>query len=433
VPSTVPPGKHVVVARRGQTEYLYPVEVRNPDYGKPMKDPAMEALQAKWSAQKPKYASLRRVGTDPAERDKSCPEENLIPAIVSDNTLFSKHREGGRMESNAGTESMICLGQYILFDKPVVDLLKFDLSGIPKDTKILGAQIRLTLINTQFTKTEAKAAISAYAVRRPWNETPQTNGFSCWMGPRCTTKVVLLPGGSNRIDITSGEAWGAPACEDTEKDRFAEPAGIADVKNFPGKLNPEDKDPNPFIEARRVVALDVTGLVQKWHSGQLPNNGVLLKLDSGSLDVASSEFVEDRSIFRPTLVVAYQGADPKPAITLRPEEDFQKLRDEAVATKKLLLVFFSSKSNAACADARNLVFSNQGPRNEGIRYILERRFKRVDLSIDYFKKEAKELSVTETPTMVLLQADGKTVVSVLKGETLLDPGKLQAALDAAAK
>jgi hypothetical protein len=316
VPTRVPPGRHLLVGRvpETRTEYLYPVAILNPDFGKPIADPALAALRTRFPDAKVRFAALRRAGAGRQELDPGYPDENVVPARVYDNALLSKHREGGCRERNAGSAAFLQLGNYILFDKPLAGLLRFGLGGIPKETRILGAELRLTLVANQFIHTGDKARLSAYAMRRPWNETPQTNGYSCWLGPACTAK-----GDPTSAWIVAGEAWGAPGCEDTEKDRFAEAAAHVEIGRFPAKIDPADAQ-SP-LEKRRLVHMDLTDLVRRWHAGDLPNHGVLLKLAGGSLDIASSEFAADRPAYRPTLVIAYEGPAPVPALTLLPEED----------------------------------------------------------------------------------------------------------------
>lgn len=423
IPTRVPPGRHLVVGRvpETKTEYLYPVQILNPDFGKPIDDPALQSLKARFPDPKVKFAALRRVGSNRNDAEPGHPEEKVVPTPVFDNTLTPRHGEGGQREHNNGAAQHLTfssVGGWIKYDEPLSSLLKIDLAGIPKETRILGAELRLTLLATQFIGTGDKAALTAYAVRRPWNETKGEDGYSCWLGPRCTAS-----GDPTKAWIISGEAWGAPGCEDTAKDRFAEAAGSVEVAWFPAS-----KDPKVPREKRRVVSMDLTDLVKRWHSGELPNHGVLMKLAGGTLTIASSEFTADRAAYRPTLVIAYEGPAPVAASTLKPEEDLVRAREIAAKQNRPLAVKFYSPMCKTCQQVAQTTFVDGR-----LQQILRNSFVSVSLPIETFSKEAAELGVTLVPTMVLLKPDGKTQIRVLPADTLLDLGATKAALEGALK
>lgn len=280
-----------MVARNEKTklEYAYTVEIENPNYGKPLDDPGYADLKARFP--KAKFASLRKAANVPMEMVKAYPEEHVVPVNVRHVVLRSNHREGderGRPVSDAGP--YLAVGSVILYAEPLSALMQWDLSAIPKDAKILGAQLRLALIKPQFVGTDKTAKLTAWPMRRAWLDKPGTNGFTCWYGPQIGAKD-----GSKDIQ------WGKAGCNDPESDYFPAPSNSTVVAGFPDKTRDEQM---------RIVSVDLTEIVQKWRSGGIPNNGIVLKLQGGSLDIASSHHAE--AIVRPTLVLAYDGEDPKP-------------------------------------------------------------------------------------------------------------------------
>lgn len=417
IPTRVPPGRHLIVGRVAETrtEYLYPVQISNPEHGKPIQDPALTSLRAKFPGKEVRFAALRRVGSSRQDALPGHPDEVVVAAQVADNTLTPRHLEGGQRENNNGTEPYLRLSAsgFIKYEAPLSALLKVDLAGIPRQTRILGAQLRLTMIANQFVATGGKSRLEAYAVRRPWNEVPGPDGYSCWLGPKCVAK-----GDPSKAWIVSGEAWGAPACEDTEKDRFPEIAGSVEVGAFPGTPP----------ERRRMISLDLTTVVQRWHAGELPNHGLLLKSTWGSLDLASSEFAVDRPAFRPTLVIAYEGPPPTGSLTLRPDEDLARARAAAAQHKRPLAVRFTSARCQTCQEVERTTLANRE-----VAELLRGRFVGATLAAEAFPTEVAEFAVGDLPTLVLLQADGRTVLAKLGAATLLDAKATKAALEAALK
>ena len=126
----------------------------------------VQSLKARFPDPKVKFAALRRVGSDRNDAEPGHPEENVVPTPVFDNTLTPKHGEGGQREHNNGTSPHMTFsvaGGWIKYDEPLSSLLKIDLAGIPKETRILGAELRLTLLATQFIGTGDKSGLMAYA------------------------------------------------------------------------------------------------------------------------------------------------------------------------------------------------------------------------------------------------------------------------------
>jgi hypothetical protein len=300
IPGRVPPGKHEVVARdeKGRVEYVYMVQIENPDYGKPLPDPGYAALKARFP--QAKFASLRRAANVPAELTKAYPEENVVPFGIRHVVLGCNNLEGdGRGNPAQDNGSTLRVGQHPKDADLKPCLMQFDLSAIPKETKILGAQLRLVLTQTGYDGTRKGVKLSAFPLRREWYVKAPTNGYTCWYGPLISAR-----------DGSKGIQWGKPGCNDPESDYFAALETSTDAGGFPDKATQE---------TRRVVSLDLGTIVQKWRSGEIPDNGIVLKLQGttpapagpgGGLSPASGGHAEAE--LRPTLVIAYEGPDPQP-------------------------------------------------------------------------------------------------------------------------
>ena len=303
IPSRVRPGRHQLVVRMlrqdcvgGPADYVWPVEVANPDYGKPLADPAYAALKAACDGGDVKIVTLRRAESR-GQAKGSYPAERVVPAATFDNTIDPTCRDWDPRPVNYGGDRLLWVGNKPHYHADSRALLKIDLSGLPKGAEVVGAALRLTLVSREYVQAAEGAKIEAYAVRREWNESVAPDGRSCWHGPKVTER--------------STPAWGAPGCDDPETDRFPTAAEGVGIGGFPAKLNPQDPSAAAARELRRLVHLDVTGLVRKWHAGMLPNHGVLLKfIGKGHVAIASSESVDWPC--RPALVVAYRGGDAKP-------------------------------------------------------------------------------------------------------------------------
>lgn len=275
----------------GPAEYLFPVAIENPDFGKAINDPASDAIKTKTNGAKLQLAALRRAPNGLAVQ-KLCADENVIDAKAADTYLTSSTAHWDSRIANFGAEPTLKLGNVPGHNGPARALLKIDLSAFPKDAKPASAQLRLTLVLASFTQSAAAAKLEAYAVRREWNEVQVEGLGASWYGP--------LYGGNPTHPNPKNVLWAKMGCDDVEKDRLPDVAATADVGNFPRK----EKEPKSPAEKRRLIALDLTELVKKWHSGELPNHGVVLIYSGGgAVEIAGSEFQDYP--FRPTLVVGY--------------------------------------------------------------------------------------------------------------------------------
>jgi len=309
---------------------------------------------------------------------------------VSDNSLFGPTRDWDMSNANQGAEPALCLGRQIHHNVDARTLIKFDLSALPKDAKINGAQLRLTLSNQPFTGCKADAKITAYALKQDWSEDE-----SCWKSAK------------------KDAAWGALGCEDVNKDRSAEPAGSVDIGVFPA-----NKD-----ERYRFVAIDLTQLVQKWQSGEVPNCGVILKYSGGGcVKFHSSEFQDYP--FRPTLLLASGGKSIASApATASTGDDFETAKAAAKKANKTLAVKFYSPTCGVCRSVQDTTFADSS-----VKTTLTKDFQFVNVKIEDYAKLAQDLGVGSVPTVVLLKPDGQTLITTIGSAQLRDKDQFLAAL-----
>ena len=393
IPSRVPPGAHNLVVRLdraayvgGAAEFYFPVQIENPDFGKPLIDPAFQALKSAFPGTP--IASLRRVAA-PGQDLKGYPEENVVAAPVADNTLYGPTRDWDMSATNDGGTTLLSLGTQIHHKVDARTLMKFDLSALPKDWKISGAQLRLTLSNQAYTGTQPGAKIVAYALKQDWSETE-----SCWRNAK------------------KDAAWGALGADDAAKDRNAEPIGSVDIGGFPAAK-----------ERFRFVNIDLTDCVKKWQSGE-PNYGVILKYAGGGcVKLYSSEFQDYP--FRPTLLLACAGANFKSAAptVVAVDADLEAAKASARRANKPLLVKFYSPTCGVCKHVQETTFADAG-----VKASLAKNYQYVNVNIEDHAKLAQDLGVGSVPAVVVLKSDGQTKVNLIGSEKLTDTAQFLALL-----
>ncbi len=421
IPNHVPSGNHQFIVRLlrpeqmgGHLNCVYPVEVINPDDGKAIKDPAYAALKEKYP--KAKFVSLRRA-PGKLQGEKLFPEEVVINTSVADNTI-----ENREQHKNRGNETFIGVNSW---QDPSVperqihrSIVQFSLAPLPKNAKILGAKLRLTLVVTQDANVGENTRIEAYAIRREWNEVPTENNVTscCWLGP----KHWSWPKPEDKVIL-----WEKGGCDDPEKDRFAEVAGTADISNFPIR----EKMGVVYtraIEKNRLVEMDITEIARKWQSGDTPNFGLLLKgtkdgKESAVIDapIASSE--NGDYAFRPTLVIAYEGDEIKPDLTSAEELE---IKEAGAKKEKPILIGFTSALDETSVKAEMGIFGKKEVRQE-----LEKRFNLFVFDAVACPDLAKKLGVRVIPSTLLLEPDGVTKKGLIAPEDHLDAKKFLEALN----
>lgn len=397
LPSRVPAGNHEVVVRvlrvpelGGCADYVWPVTVVNPFAEHPLADAAFADLRARFP--EARLAALRRVDSL-SERAPLHDVETVVPTLVADTTLLPINRDWDARHASTGGDPQFGVGRHPYQHADLRTLLRFDLSGVPKGTEILAARLRLALISSQAEGASAAAfaatdALEAFTLLRPWNERQDdADGYACWFGPRFR--------GALR------ETWGAEGADQAGTDREAKPcATTSAMAGYPAAG-----------ENVRLIDLDLTEQAKAWQAGTRPNHGVLLRMrDSGGGWLAASE-VGDH-ILRPTLLLAYRGADPAPTWTPRPGEDVAGALARAAQAQQPLVLRFYQEKCAICARIEATTFRD--PRV--VKAMDEVIGARVD--IERQADLAERLGVEAVPTLVVLAADGQKILGRLTGEEL---------------
>jgi hypothetical protein len=352
------------------------VTVENPFEKNPVADPAFAALKQQFPDAA--IVTLRRADTA-AERATLRDGERVIPAAATDTTLLPNNRDWDARHANTGTEQHLTVGQRPHQHADLRSLLRFDLTGMPRQTEILGARLRLALIVAGEGPTYAPDdTLEAFALRRPWNERQDNpEGSACWFGPRFRGKL-------------RSEKWNQEGAAGEETDRDAKPAGATTaMSSFP------DRAKNELV---RFVDMDLTDLVKAWQAGTRPNYGILLQMrGKGGGFIASSE--QGDFPLRPALVIAYRGADPAPTYTPRPGEDLDQALQQAALTKRPLVMRFYMESCGICKKVEATTFKD----DRVVKALNEMLVVKVDA--DRHMEQAKALGVDSVPAILIVEPD----------------------------
>ena len=413
VPRRVPPGQHEVAIRLnreawngGPADFVFPVTVVNPDFGRDLADPALAALRAKFTGANVRFASLRRA-VSPRDLHKTAADEPLVAGRTADTYIMSNSAHWDAKIDGKPAEPLISVGQREGSNAPDRGLLKFDLSGLPHGAKVLGAAVRLTLVNVPFVTAGADARVDAYAVRREWaNELGGPKGLHCsWYGP--------FYGGNPNNPAQGIVFWKQGGCEDPQEDRYPDPAGSVAVAGFPAK--PAANEPG---ESYRMVSMDVTDTVRRWADGSLANNGLLLVFHQsqgvGWTPICSSENPE--CMFRPTLVIAYEGGPVVPHLQPAVGEDLEAARAAAVKRGVPLAVKFYSPWCPVSAKVNATTF-----KNADVAKICADRVELVSLKVEEHPLVAQEMGVGAVPMVVVIAPDGSRKLASVSADDLGDP------------
>jgi hypothetical protein len=408
IPRRVPPGEHELVCRvnrgdweGGTVDFVFPVTVTNRDFGRDIADPALAALRAKFTGPLVRFASLRRAVT-PRELQKVAADEPLVACRTADLHIMSSLKNAGFVN-----DPVIGVGQSAGLEAPNRGLVQFDLSGLPQGAKVLGAMVRLTLVNVPFATAGADARVDAYAVRREWaNELGGRQGLHCsWYGP-------FYAGNKSTPEGPHIVFWKQGGCEDPQEDRYPDPAGSVSVAGFPAK------PANEPAESHRMVSMDVTDTVRQWADGTLANHGLVLVYrqpeGTGWAPICSSDHPE--YMFRPTLVVAYEGGPAKAALQPAAGEDLEAARAAAARRGVPLAVKFYSPMCAVSTKVNATTFQNP----EVVKACAD-RVELVSLKVEEHPLVAQEMGVAAVPMLVVLAPDGSRKLASLPADDLRDP------------
>lgn len=406
LPSRVPAGTHEVVVRMlrlpdlgGCADYIWPVMVENPFEKVPLPDPAFTALQQQFPDAA--FATLRRSET-PAERATLRDGEKVVPTAVADTTLLPANRDWDARHASTGQDAAMHVGSRPHNHADNRSLLRFDISGVPQKTEILGARLRLALIVTGEGPPPSQPlygpddVLEAFALRRPWNERQDDpDGYACWFGPRFR--------GALR------ETWNQEGAGGADTDRDAKPAGSTTaLRGYPDAAK---------SELVRLIDLDLTGLVKAWHAGTRPNHGVLLQVrGKGGGSIATSE--QGDYPFRPALLLAYRGAAPVRACAPRAGEDIERALQQARQAKQMLVLRFYSENCGICKKVDVTTFADA----RVIRALGEMLVVKMD--IERHQEWAAALGVDSTPTILVLEPDGRSVKVRIGAQEMQQPETL---------
>lgn len=403
LPSRVPAGRHEVVVRMlrvpalgGCADYVWPVTVENRFGAAPLPDPAFAALQRQFPDAA--FATLRRADGE-AERATLREGETVVPTVVADTTLMPSNRDWDARHANFGAEAHLGIGRRPHQNADLRSLLRFDLAGVPRQTEILGARLRLALIAAGEGGPPSFATddlLEAFALRRAWNERDDdSEGWACWFGPR--------------FRGTLRETWNQEGAAGADTDRDAKPSGsTTGVRGYPDQA---------AAELVRFIDLDLTELVRAWHAGTRPNHGILLQLrGKGGGTLASSE--QGDYPFRPALLLAYRGAPPKRSFAPRPGEDLDRMLRQARQAKRQVVLRFYSESCGVCTRVEATTFAD--PRVKAV--MGELLSVRVDLQ--RHEELGQSLGVDSTPAIVVLEPDSRTVSLRIGAQEMLQPETL---------
>ena len=332
VPADFPPGRAEVVlsmdtpdAYLGRVVQRYPITIENPDYGKPIPELDMTAaLRQEFPGdtvvelyQGADLSAWNLGGYDGA-RDTYIGGEGENGAFTGATTVgnFLSYSQDCRNDLHIGS----------VHNKQ--SLLRFDLSLLPRETKVKKAFLRLMAVEV---KPKVGRTTQVRLLKKRWHE------------ELCNAQTAFGDLGQEwhsswyhgmRFPIGAEVAWEKPYATG-DSDRVPEPVGTI------------------AFAATGWDGLDLTVTVQKWVAGETPNLGVILELANPQMSDYTPEVKmvsSDNPSFpglRPRLVLVLEkGFKPvaAPAMVER-APDFEAARARAKAENKLLLCnVLSSKS-----------------------------------------------------------------------------------------
>ncbi|MBW2738494.1 MAG: DNRLRE domain-containing protein, partial [Deltaproteobacteria bacterium] len=162
-------------------------------------------------------------------------------------------------------------------------LLKSDLSQIPADAVIEKAELKLYCYSLEWPSSDPR--LEAYRVTRDWEE-----GEGTWGEAR--SGVTCYEYDYYDHDLTETNDWNITG---GDIDMFT------DFGYGPGGLVAET-----VMQENSWITFDISGIVQKWVSGEIENHGVLIQATKRICNDAnfySSEYADEE--LRPELLIRY--------------------------------------------------------------------------------------------------------------------------------
>jgi hypothetical protein len=284
VPSHAPSGRHEIRVswpfpdKKVVPERVFTFDVENPDFGKPVVDPDVEALKQKFPA-----ASVAVL-----QQGQPCEALGLKSYQGVLDTWITSEAFGH------GLSRVLNTGTY-KFDQNA--LLRFDLAALPKGAKIEAALLKLRSFSGRGGEKRA-----LYRLLRSWEAGKGFNGeIREGLAFENDTDGGQQPkaGESSWWYSTRPTKWGAAGAAKPGVDRSEQPLAT-------GRLVP-DANPTPAKDDFRTwVAWDVTAAAQEWIEKPETNFGVVVdgKSGGGYCEFLSSESFDPFG--RPKLIVVYR-------------------------------------------------------------------------------------------------------------------------------
>lgn len=283
VPSTIPSGTHEIKIRYPSKTYgerVLTFEMDNPDYGKPLIDPTVEALKKQY----PDHTVValqqgRRCGALKIEKYDGCTDTYL-------STRISK-------EGNVGNDIVIRVGSY---GGEYNGLIRFDLSAVPESCKVEKAVLKLF-----GSKSRQIANYQAYKVLKKWGE---GSGMSGGRDGRVRSlsnargAAGANPGDASWMCAAKPEKWGAEGCRKPGTDRSEKPLSSAQYT----KDNAQPQVPRS-PKGEGWASWDITSAAADWVKEPSGNFGVHIDF-TGKTRAATFLSSEDYDAnFRPKLIL----------------------------------------------------------------------------------------------------------------------------------
>jgi hypothetical protein len=386
IPADMPPGKaEVVLSMDTPDSYLgrvvqrIPVTIANPDYGKPIKGLAFTAdLRKEFPGDTVvelfQGADLAALGLGEYDgvRDLYIGGEGEAGATVGAQVI------GSNISYSYDCRNDIRVGSV----RNVRTLLRFDLSLLPRETKVKKAFLRLMAVEV---KPKVDRTTQVRVLKKRWHEdlcnaqTAFGDQSMEWHGQW----YFRMP-----FPIGTEVKWEKPYATG-DSDRVQEPVGTI------------------AFAAAGWDGLDLTATVQKWVAGELPNHGVIMELANPQkpdytpdVNMVSSDNPSFPGL-RPRLVLVLEkGFKPVAAPAMVEQApDLEAARARAKAENKLLLCNVLSSKSVTSWNFQSMLTASE------VQAFLAGRFVEIRLDADKpaHRKVLDFYGVKYAPTVLVIR------------------------------
>ena len=386
IPADMPPGKAEMVlsidtpdSYLGRVVQRIPVTIENPDFGKPIPElDITAALRQEFPGdtvvelyQGADLSAWNLGGYDGA-RDTYIGGEGENGVFVGPGTVGSvlAYSHDYRNDLHVGT---------VRNKRP---LLRFDLSLLPRETKVKKAFLRLMAVEV---KPKVDRTTQVRLIKKRWHE-ELCNAQTAFGDLKQEWHSSWYHG--MRFPIGEEVMWEKPYATG-DSDRVPEPVGTI------------------AFAATGWDGLDLTATAQKWVAGDVPNLGVILELANPQM----SDYTPDVNMvssdnpsfpgLRPRLVLVLEKAAkpvPTPAVEEK-DPDIEKARARAKAENKLLLCNILSADSVTSRNFQQMLKTPE------VQAFLANRF--VEIRLDADKPEHRRVldfyGVKYAPTALVIR------------------------------